>query len=61
MTEQVIKEIFAVKDTGKTNMFDIFGVMRIAKELGNEELVKYLRNPLNGPEYMNFILHGKTK
>ena len=61
MTEDVRKAILAVRDTGKTNMFDVINVMRIAKELGHENLVKYLRNPLNGPEYMNFILTGKTR
>ena len=40
---------------------DVINVMRIAKELGHGNLVKYLRNPLNGPEYMNFILRGKTR
>ena len=61
MTEDVRKAILAVRDTGKTNMFDVINVMKIARELGHENLVKYLRNPLNGPEYMNFILRGKTR
>ena len=61
MTEDVRKAILAVSDTGKTNMLDVINVMKIARKLGHEKLVKYLRNPLNGPEYMNFILRGKTR
>ena len=45
----------------KINENIVINVMKIARELGHENLVKYLRNPLNGPEYMNFILRGKTR
>ena len=61
MTEDVRKAILAVKDIGNTNMFDVINVMKTARELGHDDLVKYLRNPLNGPEYMNFIPRGKTR
>ena len=57
MTEEIKKQILAVRQTGATNMFDIIRVMEIAKELDFDELVEYL--PANKAEYVHFILYGK--
>lgn len=57
MTEKIKKQILAIRDTGRTNMFDIIMVQRIAYELEYHELVNYLIE--HKTEYTHFILTGE--
>lgn len=58
MEPVVKKQILAVRDTGKTNMFDIGAVQRIAMREGFYELVGYLED--HKREYSCFILTGEA-
>lgn len=52
MNEIVKKQILAIRDTGRTNMFDVNMVQFLANEYGYYELVMYLeehRKEYNGP------------
>ena len=57
MTDKIKEQILKIRDTGRTNMFDIVVVQRIAYELKCYELVEYLIT--NKGEYTHFILTGK--
>lgn len=57
MTEKIKEQILAVRNTGKTNMFDIHAVQRIANDMRFYELVIYLEE--HASEYARFILTGK--
>ena len=57
MSETVVKQIIAVRNTGLTNMFDICTVQRIANDMGFYELVVYLEE--HRGEYARFILTGE--
>ena len=57
--EEIVEQIIQVRDTGKTNMFDIMGVLVVADELGLLDLQKYLYFRRNRNTYINFILNGK--
>ena len=59
MRDKLIEEILAVRDTGKTNMFDVYAVQRVAYELELYDLVVYLEEKKNWKEYTRFILTGK--
>lgn len=59
MTDKVQKQILAIRDTGLTNMFDVFAVQRLANDMGFYELVGYLEE--NRKEYAQFILTGNEK
>ncbi len=59
MTEKIREDILAVRDTGRTNMFDVYGVERIANEMELYDLVLYLEEKQNWKEYTHFILTGK--
>ena len=50
------EQILAVRDTGKTNMFDTHTVQRIAFDMGLYELVSYIEYNRNA--YAEFILTG---
>ena len=54
--EAIKKQILAVRDTGKTNMFDISAVQRIAFDMGFYELVSFIEGNRNA--YAEFILMG---
>ena len=58
MTENVAKQIQEVRQSGKTNMFDIRAVQHIAFEMGLHELVLYLTTE-DQSEYARYILGGK--
>jgi hypothetical protein len=58
MSETVKKQIFIIRDTGLTNMFDILMVERIANDMGFYELVAYLEE--HRKEYVHFILTGEV-
>ena len=57
MTEKVKEQILAVRDTGRTNMFDTIMVQRIADEMGFYELVLFIEDCKS--EYVHFILTGE--
>ena len=57
MSETVKKQILAVRDTGRTNMFDTHAVQRIAYDMEFYELVTYLEEHCR--EYAQFILTGE--
>ncbi|MCD8382884.1 MAG: DUF5049 domain-containing protein [Clostridiales bacterium] len=42
MTEKIKEQILYIRDTGKTNMFDVGMVQYLANEYGFYELVVYL-------------------
>lgn len=57
MTEKIRQQILAVRATGRTNMFDIYVVQRIAHEMRLYELVIFLEE--HRSEYVRFILTGE--
>ena len=57
MNEIVKKQILAIRDTGRTNMFDVNMVKFLANEYGYYELVMYLEE--HRKEYVRFILTGE--
>ena len=59
MNETIRQQIITIRDTGRTNMFDINTVQRIAFEYDFYELVEYIEN--NTKKYLRFILTGKTE
>lgn len=56
MTEKLIEQILAIRDTGKTNMFDIRTVQYLANEMGLYELVIFLED--EPAKYVKFIFTG---
>ena len=59
MTEKIKEQILAIRDTGRTNMFDIRAVQRLAYKAQFYELVCYIDERRD--EYVHFILTGETK
>lgn len=57
MCEIVKKQILAIRDTGRTNMFDVNMVQYLANEYGYYELVMYLVE--HRKEYVRFLLTGE--
>ncbi len=57
MTEKIKEQILYIRDTSKTNMFDVGMVQYLANEYGLYELVVYLEE--NPKEYVHFILTGE--
>jgi hypothetical protein len=59
LTAKVKEQILVVRDTGKVNMFDVAGVIEIARELDLSELFFILlRDRENLDAYYDFILYG---
>ena len=56
MDDKVREQILAVRDTGLTNMFDVYAVQRIAIKMGFYDLVVFIE--YHRKEYTNFILYG---
>ena len=56
--DEIICQILTVRETGKTNMFDIYAVQRIAYELELFALVDSLIDK-NINAYIDFILRRK--
>jgi len=56
MTEKEASQALAVRATGRTNMFDIRTVQRIAFEMDFHELVLLIEE--RPKEYVHFILTG---
>lgn len=59
MTQKIKEQIFAIRDTGLTNMFDVNMVQRLAYERVFYELVTYLEE--HRKEYVRFILTGEEE
>lgn len=59
MTDTIRKQILAIRDTGKTNMFDIRMVQYLADQAGYHELVLYLED--HRKEYTKFIMTGEAE
>ncbi len=57
MTEKIKEQILAVRDTGRTNMFDINMVQVIADEMKFYELVIFIEE--HKEDYVKFILTGE--
>ena len=59
LTDTIIEQIIAIRDSGETNMFDALTVQRLANERGFFELVIFIEEYRK--EYVSFILNGKKK
>ena len=59
MTDKIKEDVLKVRETGRTNMFSVYDVQRIAYELELYDLVMYLEEKDNWKEYTHFILTGK--
>lgn len=57
MNEKVKRQILAVRATGRTNMFDVNMVQRIAYDMDLFELTDFLT--VHRSEYLQFILTGE--
>jgi hypothetical protein len=57
MDEKIKNQIFTIRDTGLTNMFDLSAVQRIADEMDFYELVTFLDE--DKAKYVRFILTGE--
>ena len=56
VSKEVREGILAVRDTGRTNMFDVDAVKKIAYELGYEEAADWIEN--HEGEYVAGIFEG---
>lgn len=59
MTEEVREQIMIIRDSGRTNMFDLNAVQRLAYEQDFFDLVMFIED--HKPEYVKFILTGETE
>ena len=59
MNKKIKEQIVKVRDTGRTNMFDIHSVQRIANEMNLYELVVFIEE--HRREYAHFIITGEFK
>ena len=57
MDTRVKEQILVIRETGLTNMFDIYTVQRLAFEMEFWELVIFLEE--NKDAYVQFILTGE--
>ena len=61
MKKIIFEQITKVRNTGKTNMFDVNAVMRIAFDNNWFELADWLSDRNNCKEYTELIFSGKPK
>ena len=59
MTDKMKQQIFAIRETGETNMFDVRKVQEIALREGYDELLLYLADNIGA--YSRFILTGQEE
>lgn len=59
MDSKVKEQILAIRETGKTNMFDTAMVQRLAYDAGYFELVVFIEDNLS--EYWKFIMYGDNE
>lgn len=57
VTEKIKEQIFAIRETGLANMFDMTAVQRLAFDRKFYELVLFIEE--HREEYADFILTGK--
>ncbi len=57
MTDEMVKQILIIRDTGRTNMFDVNAVERIAMEYEFYELMTWIE--MNKKAYCHFIMTGE--
>ena len=57
MDQIIKKQILIIRDTGRTNMFDVNMVQRLAFERDFHELVCWLED--HKIEYVTFIMYGE--
>lgn len=57
MDVKIKEQILAIRDTGRTNMFDVNMVQRLAFERDFYELVCWLED--HKKEYVRFIMYGE--
>ena len=57
MTDTILSQILAVRDTGLVNMCNCIAVQEIASNMNMNELVNYIKEDQS--RYFNFILYGK--
>ncbi len=57
MDVKIKEQILAIRDTGRTNMFDVNMVQRLAFERDFYELVCWLED--HKKEYLRFIMYGE--
>ena len=57
MNDKIEEQIFIIRKTGLTNMFDVNTVQRIAYEMDFYELVDFLETDRKA--YVDFIIYGK--
>jgi len=58
LSDKIKEQILAIRDTGKTNMFDTNTVQYMAHALGYVELVLFIED--NKGDYCKFIMYGKV-
>lgn len=56
MTDKILEQILNIRDGGKSNMFDLMTVQRLAFDQGFYELVIYIYE--HPKEYIHFIMYG---
>ena len=56
MTDKILEQILNIRDSGKSNMFDLMTVQRLAFDWEFYELVIYIYEHPN--EYFHFIMCG---
>ena len=59
LNETVKEQIFAIRDTGLTNMFDKAEVQRLAFDRGYHDLVNFIEADCKA--YVTFIMNGDAK
>ena len=57
MSDEIFRQIMAIRDTGRVNMFDVPAVQRMAFEGGFYELVCFIEE--HREAYIHFILTGE--
>ena len=57
MSDEIFRQIMAIRDTGRVNMFDVPAVQRMAFESGFYELVCFIAE--HREAYIHFILTGE--
>lgn len=57
ISDEIIEQILAIRDTGKYNMFDIPSIQKEAYDRSYYELVVFLED--NKKAYSEFIMTGK--
>jgi len=61
MDEKIKEQILKVRDTGRTNMFDVNAVQRIAFDMDLFDLAIFLDDRDNRSKYAHFIITGDTE